>query len=393
MKVLVFPRNTDNPYQSLLYGAMEPGEIELTYLATASRSQTVNLALLPLQLVHARARGADLLHVHWVYPFAPSWVGWVPGARRWSRAWYSLVLGTARLLGLPVVWTAHNLAPLSRVFDDDEAARRALARTASAVIAHSKAVLPALEQLGAEQVHVVPFGPYGEGAPKLVGRDAARSLLGIAADERVVAYVGEMTARKGVEDLLEAAAAVPPDTTLRLLLAGSARPALRRRLERRAHRLGRRVILRFGYVADHELQLYFAAADAAALPYRAVTSSSSVLLCLGFGLPVVIPDRHELDDVPADAAIRYEAGRPDGLRRALAEVAMAPATDLAAMATAARAYSASLSWTASARATLAVYRAVVGQPSLDTPALGTSALGTSALGSTDVRRARRRQRS
>lgn len=380
MKVLVFPRNTDNPYQSLLYGAMEPGEVELTYLATASRSQTVNLALLPFQLVHARARGANLLHVHWVYPFAPTWVGWVPGARRWSRAWYSLVLGTARLLGLPVVWTAHNLAPLGRVFDDDETARRALVRTASAVIAHSKAVLPALERLGAEQVHVIPFGPYGEAAPKLVGRAVARSLLGIAADERVVAYVGSMETRKGVEDLLEAAAALPPDTTLRLLLAGSARPALRRRLERRARRLGRRVILRFGYVADHELQLYFAAADAAALPYRSVTSSSSVLLCLGFGLPVVIPDRHELDDVPAGAALRYEPGRPNDLRRALAEVATAPATDLATMAAAARAYSASLSWTASARATMAVYRAVVGQSGAGHAGAGHAGAGHASAG-------------
>lgn len=361
VKALFLPEDVNNPYQRLLAEAMVNTGASVAYLPARTPSQTANLALLPLSLLARRLRGFRILHVHWVYLFAPPWVEQVPGGRLLMEAWFVLVLVTARRLGYRIVWTAHNVVPNAQVFADDRAARRRLVRRADAVIAHGSAVLPALGDLGAGPIDVVQAGSYVTQYPQRLTRAEARARLGILPDERVATFVGTITSYKGVDVLLEAVGDLAPRQAVRAVVAGRCGdPDLQVELERLAAAAGDRVLTRFERIPDDELQVYLACADVAVLPYRQITNSSSVLLACSFGLPVLIPALPALADVPDEVAIRFEPGR-DGLREALAAVLECDAKELAARSGAARRYADSLSWERAAAATLAIYSRVLGR--------------------------------
>jgi hypothetical protein len=85
-----------------------------------------------------------------------------------------------------------------------------------------------------------------------------------------------------------------------------------------------------------------------------VTNSGSVLLALGFGVPVVIPDLPELAAIPAAAATRYSGG-VSGLAHALRRVSIAAESERREQGAAAAAFGSARSWDDVAEATLAVY--------------------------------------
>jgi glycosyltransferase involved in cell wall biosynthesis len=126
---------------------------------------------------------------------------------------------------------------------------------------------------------------------------------------------------------------------------------------RRAAEADRRIRLHAGYVPDDEVQFYLAAADALVAPFERILTSSSVVVGLSYGLPVVAPDLGCMAEQIGAAGIVYPPG-DDGLAWALAELKRA---DRTAMSAAARAIDATLGWDDIARQTAAVYRAALGE--------------------------------
>lgn len=341
MRVLVFPRDDLNPYQRLLYGEMGRLGARVTYLGRLTPSHTVNLLLLPAELAARRAVGARLVHLHWVFDFSP------PGSSRWpllrwlAQLWFVLWLRMVRLLGMRLVWTAHNVLPHGRVFADDVSARRCLVRASDLVFAHSPAVLAELAALGTavRRSVVIPHGPFGpaaQGVPlRVPGHgDQARQLL----------FFGKVEEYKGVEDLLAAVARMPAGLSARLTIAGQCDdPALGSRLRALARAAGDRVVLRLTRVPEDEVTGLLAASDVVVLPFRKITTSGSAMLALAHGRPLIVPDLAALADLPPGAVIRYDGSVPS-LAAALAEVTRAGQPVLAAMSAAATAYASGTSW-------------------------------------------------
>ena len=149
-----------------------------------------------------------------------------------------------------------------------------------------------------------------------------RRALGLDPARTVVVFFGKVLEYKGVDLLLDAIGALPPEVAIDVLVVGLCRDEeLRRDLEARAAWAGERVRTRFEFVPDAELAVYLTAADFAVFPFRAVTNSSSVATALGAGLPVIVPRLATLDDLPDDATVRYEPGLLgliDALHRAVA---------------------------------------------------------------------------
>ncbi|NVI88376.1 glycosyltransferase [Actinomadura sp. BRA 177] len=321
MKILVIPRD-GNPYQELLYGRLRRHGARVRYAAQLTPSHTLNLLLLPLELTAARLTGTRLVHLHWVFGFV------LPGGRRARRAaqcWFALVIAVIRLLGMRLVWTAHNVLPHEPVFADDRAARRRLVRASDLVIAHSLPALDGLAAIGANprRVAVIPHGPFP--APPLPPPGAHGRFL----------FLGMIAEYKGVEDLLAAFAALPPHVRATLTVAGACPdPDLAARLRVLAGQAGDRVTLRLERIPDEELAGLYAAADVVALPFRRVTTSGSALLALGHGRPLLIPDDPALGGLPAAAVHRYDGGVP-ALTSAITELAGAGAAALHAMSAAA----------------------------------------------------------
>lgn len=358
IKVLVFPHDDTNPYPTMLYGSMPPDEVQTAYFPMPTWSQTLNLLLIPFTLARYRARGYRIWHIHFSYLFNLVW-SFLPGARRLLQAWYGICLGAGRLLGYRIVWTAHNLVPLATIFADDEAARRRLVGAASAVIAHNKWSIDEIRRFGDVPVEHIPFGPYHLFGDR-PSRAEARRHLGLDPSARLVLFFGAVADYKGVDVLLEAMAQVPEDVGLQLVVVGACgKPAMQRRVHSLASRDPGRITVRLGRLPDDELARYLSAADVAVLPFRRITNSSSLLLALDVGLPVIIPDLATLDEIGEGPAFRYAPGDRASLARTLVQAATIDGAALEAMSQEARACVADLSWERTALDTVALYRSVL----------------------------------
>jgi glycosyltransferase involved in cell wall biosynthesis len=359
MRVLALPRDDVNPYQRLLYGEMRSLGARITYLGRLTPSHTLNLLLLPAELAVRRVAGARLVHLHWVFDFSLPGSSGRPLLRRLAQYWFELWLRTIRLLGMRLVWTAHNVLPHGTVFADDVSARRSLVRASDLVLVHSPAVLTELAALGAPARHavVIPHGPFGPASAQ-----AALRVPGHGDQARQLLFFGKVEEYKGVEDLLAAAAALPPDLPARVMIAGQCNdPALRSRLRPLARAAGSRVVLRLEHIPQDEVTGLLAASDVVVLPFRRTTTSGSAMLALAHGRPLIVPDLAALAGLPAAAVIRYDGSVPS-LTAALAEAARAGRPALAAMSAAAAAYACGTSWREISARTLAEMARLLATP-------------------------------
>lgn len=362
MRMLVLPRDP-NPYQGLLYGAMARLGVQVRYLGELTPSHTVNVLLLPAELAWHRMAGTRVVHLHWVFAFALPGARRFPVLRRLGQAWFLLWLRACRALGLRLVWTVHNVLPHEPVFADDVAARRALARASDLVLAHSPAPLAELAALGAvpRRSVVIGHGPLPPATPATLLRRP-----GSADGPRRFLFFGRVQRYKGVTDLLSAFATLPAETAAELTVAGSCPDrGLRTELRELAGRAGHPVTLRLDRVPDAEVTALLAAADVVVLPFRRVSTSGSAILALCHGRPLIVPDLPGLADLPGEAVLRYDGSIP-GLAGALTRLAGAQPAALAAMAAAALAHPAGLSWPDIAQWTIAEISSLPGpaRPSL-----------------------------
>ncbi|MDO9377311.1 MAG: glycosyltransferase [Nocardioidaceae bacterium] len=369
MRAVAFPRDT-NPYQELLHGALRAEGVDVGYLPMPTPSRTVNLLLMPAVLAWLRLRGVRVLHLHWVFDFEIGGTDRLPALRRVAQAWFGLVLRWSRLIGVRVVWTAHNVLPHSRVFHDDRAARADLLHQASHVLVHDAFVTDELARLVAPDalppVSVVPHGPFGDHYDVSVDPVEARSRAGVPLERRVLAFVGRVTREKGVDLLLEAFALLVAERRDRgevppvLLVAGRCDdPELVELLHGASRRLGDDLHLDLRFLPEDALSDLVASADVLVLPFRQVTTSGSALLAMGFAKPVVVPDLPPFASVPDDAVLRFAAGDADALRVALGEATDLGHGDIGRRGAVAQQWAARASWPDAARGTAAAYRDAV----------------------------------
>ncbi len=355
MRVMVHPRTT-NPYQALLYSNLGQLGVEHQYVGELTGSQTLNLILLPFEVTIGKLRGFSCLHLHWVFRFSIPLLGGSSAIRRLMRWYFVGILTLCRTLGVAVVWTAHNVLPHTQVFDNDRLARRQLTVRCASVIAHNEATLQELTGMGCEiaSSSVIRHGPYSQ----RFGCDGQRGVVAKSDHVRLV-FFGSLLEYKGVQDLLDVLISYEFPSTLSCVIAGSCdNPELTGRIIDMARHCRIPLELRLEYLPDDDLNDLLASADVVVLPYRQVTTSGSVIMALGEGCPVIIPESPTLSDIPSTCAWRYD-GSHSGLAEALLQAATTSTERLADMSVAAHAYVATLSWGDAARATRDVFHEAV----------------------------------
>ncbi|MCU0302687.1 MAG: glycosyltransferase family 4 protein [Thermoanaerobaculales bacterium] len=219
----------------------------------------------------AEAHEADA----WVIPYWTS---------AWSGLWSYLLGADRRPAVVAVVHNPfdHDARPWQRL-----AARRVLGRC-DGLFTHAASLARELE-------HVHPTLPVAHhrlpaaAAPRPLDRGGARAELGLPEGRRVALFLGLIRPYKGVDLLLEAAAALPAASDWFFLVAGEPWGGLADRLRRQAASLGLegRVRLDLGWVPEGRVGTLLAAADLLVLPYRRGSQSAVAPLALTAGLPVL----------------------------------------------------------------------------------------------------------
>jgi len=273
----------------------------------------------PVGLAALRRRQADVLHMQWL-----------PAPELDAFLFHP---------HLPSVLTAHDLLP-RRTAHRTDLWRRLFARF-DRIVVHSDSGRETLADLGVEpeRLRVIPH-PVFPSSPERHD------------DGRTVLAFGIIRPYKGLGDAIEA---VRRAGDARLLVAGDPLEPVERY---RTAANGLEVEWRLGYLPQSEIDRAFGDATVAVFPYRPELDQSGALLrALGAGVPIVAYDVGGI----AEPVRRYDAGRVvpagdvDALAVAIGEVLADPEP---ARAGALRARE-ELTWDASARAHLELYRELV----------------------------------
>lgn len=232
----------------------------------------------------------DILHVHW-----PEWQVSQPdllvALLRFLRV--MIVLGIARIRGIRIAWTVHNVSMHENYHPRLGACfYRFFIPFVDGYISLSAANVPRIREryplLCSRPHEVIPHGHYRGIYPDEVSKEAARARLGIADGTRVFLYFGSIRPYKNVTVLVKAFRALEW-TECALLVAGK---PLDRELEseiREAAFGDPRIILFLDFVKPEDVQFYFRAADVVVLPFLETTNSGSAILALSFDRPALLP--------------------------------------------------------------------------------------------------------
>lgn len=335
-----------NPYQRLLYAKARAREDGPEFIGAP-----IDAALAAAEAVEPGAPGQIVFHLHWLNKVMEK--ARTAGDAAAAAEEFLAKLRRFRFLGGRLVWTIHNIVSHDLPFPWIETAMaREIVALADAVHIHSLASLPEIEAQFAiprDKLHVAPHGSYLGAYPDFIGRAVARDLLGIAASDEVILFLGQVRPYKGLEPLLGAFRGLLAERPrARLVLAGQGRREALLQAVDLEPEVQARVTHVNRFIDEMELQLFFRAADVAAFPYRSILTSGSLLMALSFGVPVVIPEFGMTREVLAGsgAGVLYgAAGGADALAGALQQIwVRGDAGQFPAMAAAARRRAADYDW-------------------------------------------------
>jgi beta-1,4-mannosyltransferase len=306
--------------------------------------------------LRARRGQVDVVHIHWLemlyqYPRLGQRL------RRSVSVIAAMVL--ARLWGIRLLYTVHNLAP----HEQPHPIWSSLVdwftfNLTDAIHVHDSVMAEQVARRYGRRraVHTIAHGNYIGAYPDECTREDARRRLEIESEALVYLFLGQLRRYKGIEALLDAYETIETDTSA-LLIAGRARDEEYGR-EVEATVAGRRgVRLHLGFVPDDEVQYYMRACDVCVLPYRQVSTSGAAILAFSFGVPVVAPRMGcFVDLIGVDRGVLFDPDRPTSLAEALDRVRD---LDLDHMRRAALAYARTLDWGALGEQHARLYRELV----------------------------------
>lgn len=329
-----------NPYQHLLTAALQENGVQVEHLdGTPSAAW----------LLRERQR-VQVLHLHWLYGlYMRRLLTPIRLLGFLSRFWL------AQRLGYKIVWTVHNILPHRQPFPPvHRMVRRLVMKRADAVIAHCEyGRSEIMRHFPREKpVHIVPIGSYIEVYQATVTRSDARRHLDLTSEQFVYLFLGNITDNKGLDEFVRVFQDQATLTDVALIAGRNRNAALVQRLEAKAAS-DTRFRVRAGFIPNDEIPFFLGAADVMIAPFQKILTSSSVMVGMSYGLPVIVPNLGCLPElVTAEAGIVYEANDPVALGCALRQI---KDMDTVKMGEEAQKITDALRWEDIARQTTAIY--------------------------------------
>lgn len=365
VKALVFPNHKQaggfNPYQELIYNNFRNREdINIKYLNCKFLSVGIfGKLILPLKLILYRLRGYNCFHLQFLYPFVP------PMKNRIVQAiyffYFIFCLFFIKKLGYKLIWTIHEILPHEKQFVNDLAVRRILSKFCDAKIIHSKNTIEELEKsdLNIRNIYIIPHGNYIGVYKDNITKNDARRHLKFNQKDFVFLFFGRIEPYKGIEELLKIFKKLAKkEKNIKLLIAGKCdNKNLKEILNNYKKEHKEDVGIYTDFIENDKVQYYFNCADIAVYPFKKITTSSSVILALSFGKPVICPRIGDLKEL-RDLGFFYKPKDKDGLFKCM-EKAIVNKEMLEKMSKKASKYAKSLSWDEVANKTYGVYKKVL----------------------------------
>lgn len=329
MRIASFPPQSVNPYIRRFYGELAATGVSLHPRPWFS-----------VRWLWKERDRVDAVHFHWPEQL---WSGFREHPARGLLKLASF-LSLARVLGIRIFWTAHNVDPHERSPWADAVGLRLIASLADLVICHSASAREVLaERYGIERkVVLMPHGNYDGVYPAPRPAAEVKAAWGLALDRPVLACIGRLRDYKGLDVACEAASRLGDQ--VQLLVAGVPHPGFD--LDSLSSDMARlpEAILVPRSLSDAEFADLVSASDIVLLPYRHVTGSGALLAAWSLGRAIVasdLPYFRELTQEGSPAGRLFRVGDPESCAEAVREVLQ---YDAEGRSQAARAMAESFAW-------------------------------------------------
>jgi D-inositol-3-phosphate glycosyltransferase len=225
-----------------------------------------------------------------------------------------------------LVYTAHNINMKKRDGGDsfiNKISLKYLYNCVDHIFVHTKLMKDELKnefEVGKDKITVIPFGLNSTVLDSELDSCSARELLHLKNNEVVLLFFGNIAPYKGLDILIDALRiVVNKKYQVKLIIAGSVKSSMDYwdSIEKRIAEYGleKCVIKRIEFIPDHEIEIYFKAADVLVLPYRFIYQSGPLFVAYNFGLPVIATDvgSFKEDIVEGQTGFVSTGVEPDGL--------------------------------------------------------------------------------
>lgn len=233
----------------------------------------------------------DLVVIQWWHPyFAPCYVALCKLLRKQK-----------------IMFVCHNVFPHERFPMDRQLAKLVLKQGDYFITQSQMDAADLLSIKPDAKYKVTPHPTYNAFKIKDMTNAEARNILGIKKNAKVLLFFGFVREYKGLKYLLDAMPSIRqsvPDIQLWVVGDfGSDRESYMEKID--SLKIEETVRMVEGYIADDEVEKYFAACDMVALPYISATQSGIVQIAYGFQKPVLVTNVGGLPDVVTDQKTGY----------------------------------------------------------------------------------------
>lgn len=306
-----------NPFQQLLAQSLQTCGVEVTFAKGYKR-------VLPVYRQVRQYTEIQILHLHWITPF-------LKGSNTLMVALYAIKflcdLGLTRLTGTKIVWTIHNQVSHDTPFAGIEIiVRRITSRLVHAAILHGNSLMDLIldqYKIPPAKLSIINLGNYRDVYPALMDKTMAREKLSIPSGvKKVYLHQGLLKPYKGIEDLIQVWS--ERDTEIKdelLIIAGKASDLDYENALRASIKNNNSVRLIPRYVTDEEITILYSACDVVVLPFKRIMVSSSLMVAISFGKPVIAPKLGGCEELLDDAVdLLYDPKEGlEGLKKSMAK--------------------------------------------------------------------------
>ncbi len=206
----------------------------------------------------------------------------------------------ARLIrkqGIKVLAITDNVIPHEKRIGDEAFARYFIS-SCDGYITMSQAVMNDLNKFTTSTHKKFLLHPLYTSFGNKLNKQEARQKLGISNEVNLVLFFGLIRHYKGLDLLLEAFSLLPPNSNIKLLIAGEFYEDKQPYLDIISkHQLDDKVILHGKFIANEDVKLYFSATDLVALPYRNATQSGVTQVSFHFEVPTLVTNVGGLGEI------------------------------------------------------------------------------------------------